>query len=62
MDADRVLGTGKAVMWIAYAAERLAGPCFYWGIAILDAIRVAALMVVGGINGEAYPGKDDRFD
>ncbi len=49
-------------MWIAYAAERLAGPCFYWGIAILDAIRVAALMVVGGINGEAYPGKDDRFD
>ena len=49
-------------MWIVYAAEKLAGPCFYWGIAIADAIRVAAQMAIVGIHGGALGADDDRID
>jgi len=49
-------------MLVATLAERIAGPCFYWGIAIADAIRVAAQMVAGGIHGDALEADEDRRD
>ena len=49
-------------MLLAYLAEKVAGPCFYWGIAIADAIRVAALMVTGGIHGDVLGANKDHRD
>lgn len=49
-------------MLVAKLAEMIAGPCFYWGIAIADAIRVAAQMAVGGIHGDALEADEDGRD
>jgi hypothetical protein len=49
-------------MLVAKLAEMIVGPCFYWGIAIADAIRVAAQMAVGGIHGAALGVDEDSRD
>jgi ABC-type branched-subunit amino acid transport system substrate-binding protein len=49
-------------MLLAKLAETIAGPCFYWGIAIADAVRVAAQMALGGIHGHSLEADDDWRD